>query len=164
MLRKLKVAAIVLVAVLLNQVAGYVVHAAVPDAFLASGSTRYAVAYAADEITNSSNTYADIPGMRASISIPEGKRGDVLLLFCAESWTDGATRVAPWIAGAYGTPSSTQIRISPPGGFAESRCFNFHRLNVHAGTKIVKMQWREAGGGTSSLGVRHMIVIVNLHN
>ena len=111
MLRKLKVPAIVLVAVLLNQVAGYVVHAAVPDAFLASGSTRYAVAYAADEITNSSSTYADIPGMRASISIPEGKRGDVLLLFCAESWTDGTTRVSPWIAGAYRTPSSTQMRI-----------------------------------------------------
>ena len=166
MLRKMKIPIIVIVIVLLNQAAGYAVHAAMPDAFRPAGTTRYAVVSASDEVSTSSYGWVNIPGLSQSITIPSGKRGDIMILFCGVikvSTSPMNQWVSAQVGGSRATPSAVLLETTALA--RESRCSNFYKLNVAAGTKTVRMQWSiDSPAATQYLTERSMIVIVNIHD
>ena len=83
MLQKLKIPIIIVVTAILTQLAGYAVHAAMPDALLPAGTTRYAVIYATSGvIIHDSDGWVDMPGMIKYITIPSGQTADVIVIFC----------------------------------------------------------------------------------
>ncbi len=162
MVQKLRLPIIILIIVVLNQAAGYAVHAAMPDSLLAGGTTRYAVADATALITTTSTTLVDMPGLVTSITIPAGKVGDVMVFFCGNVQSDSYASVSARVAGVTASPGVVQLNSAGAGGL-QSQCVNFYRLGVPSGAKTVKMMWRGAGGAQQSLLHRSMIVIVNLH-
>ena len=166
MLRRFKIPVIVLATVLLNQAAGYAVHASMPDALRPAGTTRYAVAQSTDNVTlTSGDPWSDLPGVATSISIPSGKRGDVMIVFCAEAeGNDAGLHARAHIGGALAVPDQTLLQNVEPKA---SQCTLFYKANVRAGTRMVKIQWMPAGGavGVSTVGIRDrsMFVTINIH-
>jgi len=163
MLNRFKIPVIVVATVLLNQVVSRAVSAGTPAAFLPPGTTRYAVASASSGANTTSGSMSNLPGMSASITIPEGRRGDVFVLFCGDLYTTSTTLVQAMIGGTVALPGALQLRASPPGGFSESRCGNFYKLNVGAGTKTIRIQWASTPGQLSTMLNRSLLVTVNIH-
>lgn len=161
MLQKFKLPIVILVIVVLNQAAGYAVHAAMPETLLASGTTRYAVAQATGMIYMSSTSLVDT-GLSKTITIPAGKTGDVMVFFCANTQSQSYAYAYALVGSVGASPGLVQLRNHGDVG-SESQCVNFYRLGVPAGTKTVKIQWK----GYDTLGQwmyqRSMIVIVNIH-
>ena len=161
---KLVIAAILIViaSVAMDQV----VSAAVTDSLLAAGTTRYAFVTAANPVSTSLITYSNLPGMSTDITIPPGKVGDVMILFCGGTVAIHYTMARARI-GSLGT-SPSEVTLREPGdiGGGENQCANFVRKGVPAGTHTVRIQWRGASawpGETQWMYERNMIVVVNLH-
>jgi hypothetical protein len=163
MLRKLKLPIIGLVFVLANQAVGFAVHAAMPDAFLAQGTTRYAVAQSATSEVTHSGAWATVPGMYTTISIPAGKVGDVMGIFCGDAYADHnatALQVRAVVAGIVAAPGYVNFQNEQ---VVQHQCATFYRTGVGAGTNVVGIQWRSSDGlDTVRLWQRSMIVTVNI--
>jgi hypothetical protein len=171
MLRKFKLVVAGLLVVLVSGVVSYAVSAAVPETLLAAGASRYAVtSVSADApVVTTSRSFVDVPGLSTSITIPAGKTGDVIVLFCGEAHSAAGTVVVRALVGpAAALPTSMTIQegVAITTGFT-SRCANFYKLGVGAGAKTVKMQFRDQAPGMfpypEQLSHRSMIVIVNIH-
>ena len=140
------------------------VFAAVPESFVAKGYTRYAAVGATNTVNTTSQTYADVPNLTTSIKIPSGKKGDVFVFFCGAPTSESSLDVRALVGGAATSPNQMPLRGTSTS--SESRCANFFVLGVSAGTKDVKMQWKDGGIiGTNTQGMtsRSMIVVVNIH-
>ena len=104
--------------------------------------------------------FEDMAGMATSITIPSGKKGDVMVVFCAEN--------------SVSSPGYIQVRAMAGGSLLSSpvyldaatsvtnHCASFYKLNVPAGPRTVRMEWQ--AGTEASLWDRNIIVIVNIHN
>ena len=78
-------------------------------------------------------------GMSTSITIPAGKRGDVMILFCATVLTDfdgTDMHVRAMVGGSATTPSEVLFHGGPIE--VESCCTTFYKLNKPEGTTNVK--------------------------
>ena len=161
MLRKFRIPIIVLVTVLLNQAAGYVVHAAMPQALLAQGNTRYAIA----QSTSVSGIFPelgwmDFSGMTKWITIPTGQTGDVMMVFCGESnASSGSLLVRVYVGGVLASPPELTLQQDSDVG---SQCAIFFKANVGEGDKAVKVQWKTTGS-LANMAERSLLVIVNHH-
>lgn len=161
MLRKFRFVVAGLAIILANQAVGYAVHAAMPDTALAAGSTRYYVASRAAYEVTSSTTWKTLSGMSTTISIPSGKHGDVMVLFCGTGGaTGGSLYVRAVIGGAAAVPGS--ILLTDVSTY-ESHCTYFYKLGLSAGSRAVTMQWHTSTGGTAAMGNLSSIVMVNIH-
>ncbi len=161
MLERFKLPIVIVVIVLLNQAVSYAVQAAVPNAYLTSGTTRYAVAQASTTITTTSTTLVDT-GLSKAISIPAGKTGDVIVLFCADVISPSFAYAQAMVGTLAAPPGLVPLRAGGGTG-GESQCANFYVLGVGAGSKTVKMQWRGYDNQQQMMFHRTMIVIVNIH-
>ena len=104
MLQKLKIPIIIVVTAILTQLAGYAVHAAMPDALLAAGTTRYAaISYPGVDIVADYEGWVDMTGMIKYIAIPTGHTADVLVIFCGNSRHDRNRRTV-YARAMIGTP------------------------------------------------------------
>jgi hypothetical protein len=83
-----------------------------------------------------------------------------MVLFCAVASTSDFIEIRATIGGAVMSPSVSQILSAP--GATESRCANFYKGGLPAGTRTVQMQSITGGGVPSVLFSRSMIVIVNV--
>lgn len=162
MLGKWKILIIIVVTALLTQFAGYAVRAAMPEAFLTEGTSRYAVAYVTgSELLFHDDGWQNIPGMIKYISIPAGKTADVMVIFCGEAYSDSANAlfVRAYVGGILMLPPETILQEEET---VSSRCVTFYRINVPAGTPAVRLQWW-ASNTFGNLYDRTMIVIANVH-
>lgn len=155
---------ILIASVVLNQA----VSAAVPNAFLATGTTRYAFVSTAANASTTSTSFVNLPGLSTTIAVPAGKTADVFVLFCGDIVTESFTLVRAVVGGTRASPVEMQVREPPadPLGGGETGCANFMRKDVPAGTQTVTMQWRGAGafpGSQQQMFDRSMVVIANIH-
>ncbi len=163
MLRKFRFVLAGILIIVVNQAVTYAVSAAQAQSLLAPGTTRYAVVSTTSSTSTTSGTWADLAGLVTNITVPSGKHGDVIILFCGDSNTQSVTSVRAKVGGYFAAPSASEIRYNPPAGGSESRCANFYLLNVPAGTRAVKVQWAGTSGQYSWMFSRSMIVLVNMH-
>jgi hypothetical protein len=148
--------AIVATSVAASLAASGAASAAPAAALLAPGGSRYAAVFSMSTITSTHLTFVDLPGLSTSITIPAGKLGDVLVFFCGDA---NQSLIARAIIGGVGaSPHGAQI-TNTASTAKESRCVNFYRLGVPAGTPTIKMQW----AGVGSMDSRSMMVVVNIH-
>lgn len=151
--------------VLTSAVVSYAVSAAVPQALLPAGSSRYAFAGAntGTPTSTTSTTFVDLSGLTTTVKIPSGKKGDVFVLFCSETRPNGDfANVRALIGGVDSMPGETTLREGTSSQPEESQCANFARTGVSAGTKTVTIQWRSVGGAEITAYARSMIVLVNI--
>ena len=166
MLQKLKTPIIIVVTAILTQLAGYAVHASMPDALLAAGTTRYAAAIGTTfETIQSTDGWVDLPGMTKYITIPAGKTADVIVIFCGTPSTSisGSVYARVTIRGSAALPDYLPLLSS--GDTVASQCGVFYKSNVTAGSPPVIVQWSVTGPGTpvAAMNWRSMLVIVNTH-
>ena len=156
-----------LLVVLASAVASYyAASAAVPSTLRPAGTTRYAVAGAQNQVTTQSTSFIPIPDMSQSIVIPSGKRGDVFVTFCGMSTIDlnsASLNVRAMVGNSLTMPE--YVTLTSDTDESQTRCASFYKLNVAAGTKNIRMDWRITNGtATQYMYGRTMFVIVNLHN
>jgi len=148
--------------VILNQA----VSAAVPNALLPTGTTRYAFVRSSSAVSTTSTSFVNLPGLSTSITIPAGKVGDVMVYFCGQTITESFTTVRVRIGATGGPPSETQIRENTSTGGGETQCAQFAKANIPSGTHTVRMQWRGSTffpGDQQQMFERSMIVVANIH-
>ena len=160
---KLRIPIIIVVTAVLTQAVGMVVQAAVPSAFLAAGTTRYAVAQATDNILTWSPDW--IPALSKTITIPGGKTADIMVIFCGNGWTDNnatGLQVKVQIAGTVASPG--EFNFAAESGEIEGHCAAFYRLGGTHGDVPVRVYMRSTNGPTYSVNMaeRSMIVIANI--
>ena len=126
---------ILVASVVLNQA----VSAAVPNAFLATGTTRYAFVSTAANASTISTSFVNLPGLSTTIAVPAGKTADVFVLFCGDMVTESYTFVRALVGGNRASPVEMLIREPPaaPLGGGETGCANFLKKDVPAGTQTV---------------------------
>jgi hypothetical protein len=154
-----------LLLVLASGAVGFAASAAVSTpAVLPVGTTQYYVVQSTTYASTTVGTYATMPGLTTSITIPGGKTADVMVLVCGESWaveSASALFVRAKIAGNVATPVDYEFTTS---GDIETHCGTFWKLGVGSGTKTVKAEWRSSNPGILVfLDNRSMIVTVNIH-
>ena len=141
--------------------------AAVPYSLRPAGDTRYAMVQSETVLPLGSAGPFYPTGLSTSVTIPTGKKADVMVLFCAVLANTEGTQVAfrgkignqlllPNGVGAGLNLSATVIN-------GEDRCINFYRTNVSEGTKAVKVEWGALTAPGVTLYGRSMIVILNIH-
>lgn len=162
MLRKFKIPIIIVVTALLTQAVGLVVQAAMPQAFLPAGTTRYAVA----QSTSNELTWSEgwLPILGQTITLPGGKTADVMVIFCGNGWTNSnstALQVKVQIAGVVASPGV--VNFAAQSGVIQGHCATFYRSGGVAGTVPVRVYWRSSNGTYSvNMSQRSMIVIANI--
>jgi hypothetical protein len=163
MFQKLKIPIIIVATVILTQGAGYAVRAAMPDALLASGTSRYAAAYATSPQVTSLAAYSDMPGMTKYVSIPSGKTADVIVIFCGDVATTLNTglQLRATIRDVPMAPDPVTLLYSD--GAISNQCAMFQKTNVTAGSPPVKIQWAADGAGPVQVNTRSLFVILNIH-
>ncbi len=161
MLRRFKLPIVVIAIVILNQAAGYAVQAAVPSVVFPSGTTRYAVVSATDNILVTDTLWHAVSGLSTTLNIPAGKTGDAIILFCAEAYSpsDSALFARAMVGTSAATPPEFIIAEQP---VIESHCATFYKTGLAAGNRTFKMQWR-ASNTYADLYDRTMTVILNIH-
>ena len=138
------------------------VSAAVPDALLPAGTTRYAAATASTPIyIVAADGWKDVTGMTKYITIPGGQTADVFVIFCAGSYSASADRLnlQAYIGGTLAGPG---IQVVPLVTTYRNQCALFQRLNVPAGSPAIKIQWK-MNSLDAWMAERSAIVIANLH-
>ena len=166
MLRKLRIPIIIVVTAVLTQAIGFAVHAGLPDTLRPAGSTRYAVASADSDFTDST-TWSTIAGLSQSISIPAGKYGDVFISYCADqngTFAGELLRVRALLGGSSALPASALLPVESTS-FYVTKCASFYKLNVPDGSRTVRMQWAAQSEGEKNWIVQgRMIVTINIHD
>ena len=162
MLRKFKIPIIIVITALLTQGVGLAVQAAMPQAFLPTGTTRYAVA----QSTTGALTWSEgwLPTLGQTITLPPGKTADIMVIFCGNGWTNSnltALQVKVQIAGAVASPGP--VNFADEDGEIEGHCATFYKSGGVAGTVPVRVYWRSTNGTYSvNMSQRSMIVIANI--
>ena len=151
--------------VILSALASYlVVSAAMPDALLPAGSTRYgAVGVAATSATGTNSaSFTNLPGLSTTITIPAGKKGDVMVFFCGtiDASTNNYAYVRAKVGSSVARPD--EVVAWEFNSTQQNSCVNFFKTGVDAGTHTVKMQWKSDNGTIIGAWARSMIVIVNV--
>jgi hypothetical protein len=161
MLRKFRfvIAAIAIIAA--NQAASYAVSASMAQTYIPAGTTRYALASATAEVLYAGSTFKDVPGMATSITIPTGKHGDVMVLFCGDVASLVDVQAQVLVGGAAATPGIRELGPRTDAAYG-SRCAAFYKTGATAGTKLVKVQWKPGSVGTIGVHARTMLVTVNV--
>lgn len=163
MLQRFKIPIIILVTVLLNQAAGYAVHAAVPNDFLPAGKTQYAIVQdGGPSGVFPELGWVDLRGASTTLDIPPGRKADLMIVFCGEMLGAGTATVSMrvFVASVVATPSETQMDQGGPD--IESKCAIFFVPNAPGGEMTIKAQWKTSGE-VANMGNRSMLVIANLH-
>ena len=161
MLHKLRFVIAGLVIILVNQVVTFAVAARVPQSLRPSGTTRYAMAQTTTTADNTSSGNWIPTGLATSVTVPAGKKADVMVVFCSVGDGDGnVISVRAKIGGAVLLPSPGVTLMSV--SFTGSHCATFYKTGVGEGTKIVRAEWRSFAAGANLLE-RSMIVTLNTY-
>jgi hypothetical protein len=165
MLQKLKIPIIIVVTSILTQVVGYAVHAAMPEALLPAGSTRYAAAYGTSAESVGFGVWANMPGMTKYVSIPAGKTADVIVIFCGDVSTAPATQLQLRAVIRDVAMAPDFVTLLDSKGTTSNQCAVFQKSNVGEGSPAVKIQWAVNGIAApfGYVNKRSLLVILNIH-
>jgi hypothetical protein len=121
----------------------------VTNAKLAANAIPYSAMYNTTPVSTMSTSFVDIPD--TSLEITLGRRSDLIIMFSAEAWVDGAgdsLYARALVGSTVANPNSgSQILLTTAGSSQHgSYAINFYLENVDAGTYTIKMQWSEMLG------------------
>jgi hypothetical protein len=165
MVKKSHLIAAMVVTVLLSITLSYAVSAAVPSGVLAPGTTQYAIVKQDTQLNVGTPVTWEPTGLSTSVTIPVGKTADVMVLLCATANPDSSfIKVRAKVGSALLVPNASGNGLNLAADYAgiDSRCENFFKGGVGAGTKTVQVQWYTPAA-TAHLYARSMIVILNVH-
>lgn len=172
MLQRFKIPIIIVVTALLTQLAGYAVHASIPDALLPAGTTRYATLHSEDYFQTivGGDGWVDVNHSTKYISIPGGQTADLMIIACTElrqnlsSLATDNIRVRALVRNVPASPAPVTLHLRTPGAFFEEECATFTMSNVAAGQPAIKLQMLlPTMFYSADVGAISMIVIVNTH-
>ena len=161
--RRFKIPIIIILTAVLTQAAGYAVRAALPEALLTAGSTRYAAAYYPALYTVSyTGDWQDLTGMTKYITIPTGQTADVFVSFCAllQKGTAASVSTRALLRSEPASPPGLEF---VPATTPSNQCADYFWTNVSAGQPPIKIQMYVTPA--TNVYVQHatMLVTVNLH-
>lgn len=165
MLRKFRFVIAGLLIIVANQAVSYAVSAAVPSSLLAAGTTRYALVEKETQLNIVSFSDWEPTLLATSVTVPTGKTADVIVLFCGVASSGNSfIKVRARLGTALLVPNAggTGISLSSLSSSIQSKCVNFYKTGVGAGTKTVAIEWH-AASSLAHLFSRSMIVILNIH-
>ena len=122
---------------------------AVTNTKLASNAIPYVAMYNTTLASTMSTVFVDMPD--ASLEITLARRSNLIIMFNAEAWVDGAGDslfVRALVDSTIANPNSgAQIMLTTAGASQHgSYAINFYLENVEAGSYTVKIQWSEMLG------------------
>lgn len=136
---------------------------AVTDLKLAPDAIPYFAMYNASYVSTSSTSFVDIPDTIVSITL--NRKSNLLILFSAEAWVDGAgdeLYVRALVNSVVANPNSGLLTLFTTAGEAQrgSYAVNFYLEDVAAGAYAIKVQWSEIlGAGYAHMGDRTLHVV-----
>jgi hypothetical protein len=121
------------------------------QAFTEDGGLSVVAAPSGPDVTTTSDTFSDIPGMISSVVTAEN--GNLAITFSAEANTSGSERmfVRALVDGQAAQPSDVVLVAAADTG---TRSFTFVEQNLEAGAHTVQIQWLVDAGGTAFAGDR----------
>ena len=116
---------------------------------LAANAIPYSAVYNTTLVSTMSTSFVDIPD--TSLEITLNRRSNLIIMFNAEAWVDGAgdsLYVRALVNSTVANPNSgSQILFTTAGSSQHgSYAINFYLENVDAGTYTIKMQWSQMLG------------------
>lgn len=128
---------------------GKIADNAVTNKKLGANAIPYAVIYNTSLVSTVSTSFVDIPD--TSVEITLERKSNLVIMFNAEAWVDGAgdsLYVRALVDATVANPNSgSQILFTTAGSSQHgSYAVNFYLENVDAGTYTVKIQWSEMLG------------------
>ena len=122
---------------------------AVTNIKLSPNAIPYESTYNTSLVSTDSTTFLDIP--ETSLQITLARKSNLIIMFNAEAWVDGAGDslfVRALVGSTVANPNSgSQILFTTAGESQHgSYAVNFYLENVEAGTYTVKIQWSEMLG------------------
>jgi hypothetical protein len=122
---------------------------AVTNAKLAPNAIPYASMYNTTLVSTDSTSYVDIP--ETALQLTLSRRSNLIILFNAEAWVDGAGDslfIRALVDSTVANPNGGSQILFTTASEAQhgSYAVNFHLENVEAGTYTVKIQWSEMLG------------------
>ena len=107
-------------------------------------------------VETSSSAYSDIPGLSATVTLPDNS--NLVVSVCGEAYTSSGKRmfVRASIDGQLLAPSNVVLNAT---GFDGVYSFHFMSSQIPGGSHQIAMQWMVDGGGTAFLGDRNMTII-----
>ena len=136
---------------------------AVTDTKLASDAIPHFATYNSSLVSTMSTSFADVPDTALNISL--NRKSNLLILFSAEAWVDGAgdsLYVRILVNSTVANPDSgSQILFTTAGASQHgSYAINFYLEDVDAGAYTIKIQWSEIlGANLAHMGDRTLNVI-----
>jgi len=136
---------------------------AVTDVKLAPDAIPYFAVYNASLVSTSSTSFVDIPDTAVSIAL--NRKSNLLILFNAEAWVDGAgdeLYVRALVNSVVANPNSGSLTLFTTAGDSQhgSYAVNFYLEDVAAGAYTIKIQWSEIlGASFAHMGDRTLHVI-----
>jgi hypothetical protein len=136
---------------------------AVTDTKLASDAIPHFATYNSSLVSTMSTSFADVPDTALNISL--NRKSNLLILFSAEAWVDGAgdsLYVRSLVNSTVANPDSgSQILFTTAGASQHgSYAINFYLEDVDPGAYTIKIQWSEIlGANLAHMGDRTLNVI-----
>ncbi|MCW3997097.1 MAG: hypothetical protein NWF10_00820 [Candidatus Bathyarchaeota archaeon] len=126
---------------------------AVTNSKLAPNAIPYRSMYNTTLVSTTSTSFVDIP--ETSLEITLARRSNLIIMFNAEAWVDGAGDslfVRALVDSTVANPNGgSQILFTTAGESQHgSYAVNFYLENVEAGTYTVKIQWSEMLGANNA--------------
>jgi len=122
---------------------------AVTNTKLAANAIPYEAVYNTTLVSTISTSFVDIPD--TSLEITLGRRSNLIIMFNAEAWVDGAGDslfVRALVNSVVANPNSGSLILLTAAGSSQhgSYAINFYLEDVDAGTYTIKIQWSELLG------------------
>jgi len=130
---------------------------------LAADAIPYFAIYNASLVSTNSTSFVDIP--ETSLTVSVNRRSNLIIMFSAEAWVDGAGDslfVRALVDSTVANPDSGSLTLFTTAGASQhgSYAINFYMEDVAAGTYTVKIQWMELlGAQLAHIGDRTLNVI-----
>ena len=140
-----------------------IVDNAVTDKKLAPDAIPYFATYNTSLASTQSTSFEDVPDTYVNIRL--NRRSNLIIMFSAEAWVDGAgdeLYVRALVDSTVANPNSGSLVLFTTAGESQhgSYAVNFYLENVQAGDYTVKMQWSEIlGASLAHMGDRTLHVI-----
>ncbi len=140
-----------------------IANGAVTDTKLASDSIPYFATYNASLVSTQTTSFVDLP--ETALNIKLNRRSNLIIMFNAEAWVDGAgdeLYVRALVNSTVANPNSGSLTLFTTAGESQhgSYAVNFYLENVDAGAYTVTIQWSERlGASLAHMGDRTLHVI-----
>ena len=138
---------------------------AVTDTKLASNAIPYFVTYNTSLASTMSTSFVDVPDTTLDIAL--NRKSNLIILFNAEAWVDGAgdsLYVRALVNTTVANPDSGAMILLTTAGSSQHSSYaaNFYLKDVESGVYTVKIQWTEMLGASFAHMADRTLMIIAL--